>query len=39
MTALRWPVRSSDSAIQCEHDVLPFVPVTPIIHIACDGLP
>jgi hypothetical protein len=39
MTAARRPQASTAWAIQCEHEVLPLVPVMPTIHSDCDGLP
>src|SRR6478672_5390871 len=38
-TAVLRPKCVSDCAIQCEHDVLPLVPVTPANHMLRDGCP
>jgi hypothetical protein len=33
------PLAPSAAAIHCEHEVLPFVPVTPQVQSDSDGLP
>ena len=38
-TAVRAPLSVQACAIHCEHEVLPFVPVTPMVHRRSDGLP